>query len=201
MLKATHEAASFPIRKEELVVAAKDFLEEDESNRDIIFLDNVHSLEFGSSVLLFTDRTNTKLTAMTLNDKGDCETFIISSISYYMWLKQLITVGESFFHGKRELEMYLFSDDFSPVICYLMDSLSKEFKFYLVKYKILHVEGLDEPAIYFQHVTHRDSPKRKLVKTMRQEEDPVSMKESPAAVKISSEELGEFNRLKDLYLA
>lgn len=102
MVKATHEAVSLPIRKEELVVAAKDFLEEDESNRDVIFLDNVHSPEFGSSDLLFTDKAKTKLTAIRLNDKENDETFIVSSISYYMWLKQLIReAGEEDKTGRR----------------------------------------------------------------------------------------------------
>jgi len=203
MVRATYEAVSLEIPKQELVVAAKNFLQHDGPNKDLILLNNIHSPKFGSSDLLFVNKAKTNLTIVRLNDKANYEKFIISSISYYLWLKELVTVGESFFHGKSELEMYLFSHDFSAAICYLIDSLAKKFRVYLVKYNILQVEGFDEPAIYFQHMTLEDFPKDKLVVKERREEDPVSTeeKETSASGKISAQELSEFNRLKDRHLA
>ncbi|NVM21115.1 MAG: hypothetical protein HWN68_04985 [Desulfobacterales bacterium] len=203
MLKTTHEAASLTISKEELLVAAKNFLCHAEANKDLVLLDNVQSPKFGSSDLLFINKAKTKLAAIRLDNRGDCEKFIIASISYYLWFKELITIGETFFHGKSDLEMYLFSHDFSAAICCLMDSLAKEFRVYLVKYNILQVEDFDEPAIYFQHITLKDFPKDKLPPKKERWSEAISTKgkELSTAVKISAQEFGEFNQLKKLYLA
>lgn len=182
MLKATYEALSLAIPKQELVSAAKRFLLDSDSNRDLILLDNIDSPKFGSSDLLFINKAKTDLTLARLNDRADCERFVISAISYYFWLNESIRVDEILFDRKSRLEMYLFSPDFSPAICYLVDNLSKKYGVHLVKYNIFQVEDLDEPAINFQHITLKGPAQDK----------PTS--------NISPQELSEFYRLKEHYL-
>lgn len=202
MVKTTYEAVSIAIPRKELLDAARKFLLHSGSHKDVVIVDNIYSPKFGSSDLLFANKARTNLTVARLNDREDSEKFIISSISYYFWLKEFVTVSEVFFNGKSELDMYLFSHDFSVATRYLMDNLTRKLKVYPIRYNILQVEGLNEPAIYFQHITLRDPAQDNPVTKERQEEKAVltEEKEGSASLKISAQELKEFDRLKELYL-
>ena len=202
MVRTTYEAVSIAIPRKELLDAAKKFLLHSESHKDVVLVDNIYSPKFGSSDLLFVNKARTNLTVARLNDREDSEKFIISSISYYFWLKEFVTVSEVFFNGKSELDMYLFSNDFSAAIRYLMDNLTRKLNAYPIKYSILQVEDLNEPAIYFQHMSLRDHAQDKPVKKERREEKAVltEEQEGSASLKISPQELREFDRLKELYL-
>jgi hypothetical protein len=205
MMKTIYQTASLVIPREELTEAAKRFLLNSASSKDLIPADNIRSPKFGASDLLFVNSARTSLTAVRLSGRNygeSCEKFIISSISYYFWLRQFITVSEVFFSGKCKLEMYLFSDVFSAPVRYLMDNLPSKSFLHLIKYNILQGEGLDEPAIYFQHMSSEDHPQDRAMKNDGAQEDLPVSEESEAAndVEISPQELHEFNRLKELYL-
>lgn len=202
MVKAIYRADSFPITRKELVDAAKKFLLDAESNRDLILVDNVTSPQFGSSDLLFINKAKNKITVAMVNDRDDCERFIIASMSYYFWLKECIEVNTIFFKKTSGLDMYLFAHDFSAATCYLMDNLSKNLSSYPIKYSAFRVEGFDEPALHFQYMTFKGRAGDERIRNERREQEPVSTKEkSPSALlKISSRELSEFKRLKELYL-
>lgn len=202
MVKTSCETVPIATPRKELLDAAKRFLLHSESHEDFVLLDNIYSPKFGSSDLLFVNKSKTNLTVGRLYDRDGGENFIISSISYYFWLKEFITIGEVFFNETCGLDMYLFSHDFSAASRYLMDNLTKEVKVYLITYKILHVEGVDEPAVYFQHITRKDHAQEKLLKKGREKERVVltGEQERSAALKISAQELREFDRLKERYL-
>jgi hypothetical protein len=203
-MKTIYDAISTAIPREELMDAAKKFLLHSGSHQDVVLGKNIASPEFGSSDLLFVNQGKTHLTVARLNDTEDIERFIISSMSYYVWLKDFVTVGEIFSSGKIEMDLYLFSHDFSAAISYLMHHLATQLEIYLIKYHILQVEGLDEPGIYFQRLTPEDLAQgRPLTLDTRQEAAlPKEEKEtSDTVVDISTQELSEFNRLKEHYLS
>jgi hypothetical protein len=203
-VKKIYDAVSTAIPREELMDAAKEFLLRSGSHQDVVLGKNITSPQFGSSDLLFVNHGKTHLTVARLNDTEDIERFIISSMSYYVWLKDFVTVGEIFSSGKIEMDLYLFSHDFSAAISYLMHHLATNLEIYLIKYHILQVEGLDEPGIYFQRLTPEDlAQDRPLTLDTRQEAAlPKEEKEtSDTVVDISTQELSEFNRLKERYLS
>ena len=204
MLKIVNDAVSTAIPREELMEAAKKFLLHSGSHQDVVLGKNIASPQFGSSDLSFVNQGKTHLTVARLNDAEAIEKFIISSMSYYVWLKDLVTASEILSNGKMEIDMYLFSHDFSAAISYLMHHLATQLEIYLIKYHILQVEGLDEPGIYFQRLTLKDlAQDRPLTLDTRQEAAlPKEEKEtSDAVVDISTQELSEFNRLKERYLS
>jgi hypothetical protein len=207
MLKTIYQTTSLMIPREELTEAAKEFLVNSGLCKALIPADNIRSPKFGVSDLLFVNSGRTTLTVVRLNGRNygeSCEKFIISSISYYFWLRQFITVSEVCFSGKCKLEMYLFSDGFSAPVLYLIDNLPNEspLHLHLIKYNVLDGEGLDEPAIYFQHMSSEDHPQDSAIKNDGVLEAPRMPKDKEAAndVEISPQELHEFNRLKALYL-
>ena len=204
MVKIINDAVSMAIPREELMDAAKKFLLHSGSHQDVVLGKNIASPQFGSSDLSFVNQGKTHLTVARLNDAEAIEKFIISSMSYYVWLKDLVTASEILSNGKMEIDMYLFSHDFSAAISYLMHHLATQLEIYLIKYHILQVEGLDEPGIYFQRLTLKDlAQDRPLTLDTRQEAAlPKEEKEtSDAVVDISTQELSEFNRLKERYLS
>jgi hypothetical protein len=87
-------------------------------------------------------------------------------------------------------------------ISHLMRHLATTLDIYLIKYDILQVEGLDEPGIYFQHLSREDiAPDRPLNRDTRQQEAlPTEEEETSDPLEISAEELSEFNRLEERYL-
>jgi len=202
MVHTTYETVSIVISRKELLEAAKSFLLCFGSDKDLILVDNIYSPKFGSSDLLLVNKAKTNLTVGRLNEREEGENFIIASISYYFWLKEFITISEVLFNNKCGVDMYLFSHDFSAASCYLMDNLTRKLNVYPIKYNILQIEGLNEPAIYFQHIAPKDHAQNKPVKKEDKEDKVVSTeeKEGSAALKISAQELREFDRLTELYL-
>ncbi|UCD87847.1 MAG: hypothetical protein JSV01_08945 [Desulfobacterales bacterium] len=201
MLKTTYEADFVAIPKEELVDAAKRFLLQSHSDEDLILLENINSLKFGSSDLLFINKPKTNLTVAKLSNRESSEKFFISSISYCFWLAECITAGKVFFNGKTGWDMYLFSHEFSAAICYLVDNLSQELPIHLVKYYMIHLEDLDEPAIYFQCLNFKDPIQDEPEKNRLA--GPILLTEKKARstpFEISPQELSEFHQLKQHYL-
>ncbi|MDY6986562.1 MAG: hypothetical protein SWQ30_00740 [Thermodesulfobacteriota bacterium] len=202
MVKIVYDVGTVGIPRDELVDAAKTFLLQSGSHKNLVPADNIDSPQFGSSDLLFVSHAKTHLTVARLNDTDDCERFIISSISYYLWLKQLVTVNEALFGAKSRLDMYLFSHHFSASICNLIPRLSTEFKFQLINYSVVLVEGLDEPAVYFQLLTP-EKPFQRKPKEKRAPLEEVILKQdqgTPDSLAISAQELSEFVRLKEQHL-
>ena len=202
MVQTAYETVSIVIPRKELLDAAKSFLLCFGSDKDLILVDNIYSPKFGSSDLLLVNKAKTNLTVGRLNDREEGENFIIASISYYFWLKEFITISEVLFNNKCGVDMYLFSHDFSAASCYLMDNLTRKLNVYPIKYNILQIEGLNEPAIYFQHIAPQEHAQNKPVKKEDNEDKAVSTeeKEGSAVLKISAQELREFDRLTELYL-
>jgi len=202
MVKTIYDAVSTAIPKEELMDAAKQFLLRSGDRQDAVLGDNIASPHFGSSDLLFVNHGKTHVTVAKLNDTVEAEKFIISSMSYYVWLKDLVTATEILSNGKTEIDMYLFSHDFSASISHLMHHLATTLDIYLIKYDILQVEGLDEPGIYFQHLSPEDIARdRPLNRNTRQQEAlPTEEEETSDPLELSAEELSEFNRLEERYL-
>ena len=99
--------------------------------------------------------------------------------------------------------MYLFSHDFSASICNLMHFLGTESKIHLIKYAVLQVDGLDEPAVYFQPLTPEKLIQGEPMEKDGQQEEPLPKeeKETSDTLEISAEELSEFNRLQERYLS
>ena len=203
MLKIVNDAVSTAIPQEELMDAAKKFLLHSGSHKDLVLGDNIASPQFGSSDLLFVNPEKTHLTVARLSDTEDTEKFVVSAMSYYVWLKDLVAASEILSNEKIAIEMYLFSHDFSPAICCLLDHLAGKLDIYLIKYKILQVEGLDEPGIYFQPLTPEVVAKNTSLKGDEQKEEalPREEEETSDALEISAEELSEFNRLQERYLS
>jgi len=203
MVKIINDAVSTALPQEELMDAAKRFLLHSGSREDLVLGDNIASPQFGSSDLLFVSQEKTHLTVARLNDTEDTEKFVISAMSYYVWLKDLVTASEILSNGKIEIDMYLFSHDFSAAISYLMHHLATKLDIYLIKYNILQVEGLDEPGIYYQRLTAEDLAKNRSFKRDEQKEEalPTEEQETSDTLEISAEELGEFNRLQERYLS
>jgi hypothetical protein len=201
MLKTTYEADFVAIPKEELVDAAKRFLLQSHSDEDLILIENIDSLKFGSSDLLFINKAKTNLTVAKLSNRESSDKFVISSISYCFWLIECLTAGKVFFNGKTGWDMYLFSHEFSAAICYLVDNLSQELPIHLVKYHIIDVEDLDEPAIHFQCLNIKDAIQDKPEKNRLA--GPILLtdkKERSTPFEISPQELSEFHQLKQHYL-
>ena len=202
-MKIINDAVSTAIPQEELMDAAKKFLLHSGSRQDVVLGDNIASPHFGSSDLLFVNHGKTHLTVARLNDAEETEKFIISSMSYYVWLKDLVTASAILSNGKIGLDMYLFSHDFSASICNLMHFLGTESKIHLIKYAVLQVDGLDEPAVYFQPLTPEKLIQGEPMEKDGQQEEPLPKeeKETSDTLEISTQELCEFNRLKERYLS
>jgi len=203
MLKIVNDAVSTAIPQEELMDAAKNFLLHSGSQKDLVLGDNIASPQFGSSDLLFVNPGKTHLTVARLRDTEDTEKFVISAMSYYVWLKDLVTASEILSNGKVDIDMYLFSNDFSAAISCLMDHLATKLDIYLIKYKILQVEGFDEPGIYFKPLPPKDLAKNRSFDRDEQKVEalPKEEQETSDTLEISDEELSEFNRLQERYLS
>ncbi len=201
MLKTTCEADFAAIPKEELVDAAKSFVLRSRADENFISAENVDSVKFGSSDLLFINQGKTNLTVVRVCYRENSAKFFISSICYGLWLMECITAGKILFDGKAGLNIYLFSHEFSAEIFYLVDNLSLTFPIYLVKYDMIHAEDLDEPAAHFQYLNlknpvHRESQRdRSEGQALRAEK-----KARATPLEISVQELSEFHRLRQHYL-
>ena len=92
MLKATYEASASEIEKSRLLEAARGFLLHGKYEQSFINLRNLDSVHFGASDLCLVNKDRTCITVVRLGQEGEGENFILSSLSYYFWVKQNITV-------------------------------------------------------------------------------------------------------------
>jgi hypothetical protein len=204
MLKPTNESVLSLIQREELVGEAKTFLLNSDPNGNFVALQSINSLDYGSSDLLLVNKAKANLTAAKLRypkDKESGEKFVISSLCYYFWLREAITIGEVVLNVKTEVEMFLFSHDFSSAIFYLVDNLVRDFPIHVVRYSICRSEELDEPEIHFQDVTFRGTAQKGRQKSHFEKGGAlIEGSEKPLPIAISPQELGEFCRLRERYL-
>ena len=201
MLRMTYGTVSLGISRMDLLDAAKKFVLRAASNEDLVLLENVHSPRFGSSDLLFMNRASKNLTIAKLIDESGNERFIISSICYYLWLVECITAGRAFFNAKARPDMYLFSHEFSDAIHYLCDNIWQVYPIHLIRYALVNVEGLDGPAIHFQHLNVQDRVKNAIERNSAGRHRLLAKKKEDTIPQgISPDELAEFHRLKEQYL-
>jgi len=204
MLKPTDEPILPLIPREDLVGAAKAFLLNSDPNSHFIALESINSLDYGSPDLLLVNKAKANLTAAKLRypeEQESSEKFVISSLCYYFWLREAITIGEVVLNVKTELEMFLFSHDFSSAIFYLVDNMVKEFPIHVVRYSVCRSENLDEPEIHFHDVTFRGTAQKgPQERNLEKRGALIEAREKPIPTAISPQELGEFCRLRERYL-
>jgi hypothetical protein len=204
MLKPADEPILPLIPKEELVGAAKAFLINSDPNSHLVALENINSFDYGSSDLLLVDKAKANLTAVKLRcpeGQESSEKFVISSLCYYFWLREAITIGEVLLKVKTELQMFLFSHDFSSAIFYLVDNMVREFPIHVVRYSVCRSEDLDEPEIHFHDVTFRETAQKgPQERNLEKRGTLIEVRRKSIPTAISPQELGEFCRLRERYL-
>jgi hypothetical protein len=205
MLKPTNEWIPSTVTRKELVHAAKAYLLKPDPPEELVVAQDINSIEYGSSDLLFVNRTKAKIIVAKIRhpeDEESGEKFLISSLCYYFWLMEVLVIGEILLKLKPRLDLYLFSHDFSLAVFYLVDNLIKEFPIHLIRCTTGQAEDLPEPAIHFQDVTLTGvAQSRRQKRYVGDRERLVNAKKEPMSLKILPEELSEFYRLTRRYLA
>jgi hypothetical protein len=204
MLKPVHEFPPPGITRKELVGAARAFLIQSNPTGELVPSQSITSLEYGSCDLLFVNRTNANLTAAKIRHAGDqerVEKFVVSSLCYYFWLLESITIGEVVLRVKTQLDLYLFAPDFSSAIFYLVDNLIKDFPIHVVKYNRCDRDDVDAPTVHFQDVTFKGMGRRDPQRREPEGRKAVGAeREEAVSPEISPQELSEFYRLGERYL-
>ena len=182
--------------------AARKFLENFQPTKGMVLTQNIPSPKFGASDLIFVDKEKERIAIVMLLDGESYETFVVSALSYYFWLEESLSAIEGVFGGKKRVGMYLFCDYFSSAIRYMIEHVSGKSDILLVQYKVLQVEGLEEPVVHFHPIDFEipSSDTQQTHKRQIQEDLPAEQEKGLSFDEISAQELKEFNRLKALYL-
>jgi len=187
-MRLTREADAVKVSRKELAAAAKKFLLPPGTEKDVVQQEKMDS-PFGAVDLLFTNKAQASVTAVRIQEGAEHEKYILSSISCFFWLKDFFSSHRNHAAEIQELEMVLFAPVFSAAAVYLFEMLCSKFKIRPVKYHILHVEDLKDPAIFFQDIAGWNYMQSVNKESVAEEKEAVSARE-----------LQEFRRLKESYI-
>ena len=151
-LKSAHEVHAGGIPRSVLLRAARTYLLRADDKKGFFAVDNIDSPRFGSSDLLFVNKTRTRVVCAKLSREKNGEAFVVSAVAFYCWLKKLMQVGASLFGRQATLDMVLFANDFTPAVTYMMDAFAADASIHLIQYNIFRVEGLEHPVVRFRPV-------------------------------------------------
>lgn len=201
MLRIASEVITAKVPREDLIHAAGDFLLHLQGDPEVFPLERIVSPEFGSSDIAFAGKPKDCVTVARLNGEQDSEAFLVESLAYYLWAKELISISGAIMNTSSEMKMFLFSSCFSKSVHRIMDHWNPALKVHLIKYRIFKVEDLEKPVIHFEPVTSIRSeqpgaddstPHTSCVQPTAGRDDPIDRETSP--------EDQEFFRLRNQYL-
>lgn len=202
MLRIASEVITAKAPREDLIRAAGDFLLRSQGNPEVVRLGKIVSPEFGSSDVAFAGKSSDCVTVARLNGGQDSEAFLVESLAYYLWAKELISVTGAIMNTSREMKMFLFSSCFSKSVLRIMDHWDPALEVHLVKYSIFQVEDLAESVVHFAPVTPICSEQPRADDTTPHTlcAEPTADREGSIDRETSAEEHDEFVRRKSRYL-
>ncbi|OEU46789.1 MAG: hypothetical protein BBJ60_07865 [Desulfobacterales bacterium S7086C20] len=202
MLRIASEVITAKAPREDLIRAAGDFLLHSQGNPEVVHLERIVSSEFGSSDVAFTSKSRDCVTVARLNSEQDSEAFLVESLAYYLWAKELISVNGAIMNTSSEMKMFLFSSRFSKSVHRIMGHWDPALKVHLVKYRIFQVEDLGKPVVHFEPVTPICSEQPRADETSPQTScvQPTADREDSIDRETSAEEYDEFVKLRSRYL-
>jgi hypothetical protein len=151
-LKSAHEVHVGGIPRSVLLRAARTYLLRADDKKGFFAVENIDSPRFGSSDLLFVNKTRTRIVCAKLSREINGEAFVVSAVAFYCWLKKLMQAGASLFGRQATLDMVLFANDFTPAVTYMMDVFAADASVHLIQYNIFRVEALEHPVVRFRPV-------------------------------------------------
>ncbi|MBW2602644.1 MAG: hypothetical protein JRD47_12165 [Deltaproteobacteria bacterium] len=137
-----------------------------------------------------------------LNSEQDSEAFLVESLAYYLWAKELISVNGAIMNTSSEMKMFLFSSRFSKSVHRIMGHWDPALKVHLVKYRIFQVEDLGKPVVHFEPVTPICSEQPRADETSPHTScvQPTADRKDSIDRETSAEEYDEFVKLRSRYL-
>lgn len=108
------------------------------------------SSRFGTSDLVYVNPAERHVVCARLDVGNETERFLLSSISYYFWLRELVHAARSLFDESPTLDMFIFLNRLPGGVCYMLEKLRDNLRVHLIRYRVLPVGGGRETALYFE---------------------------------------------------
>jgi hypothetical protein len=138
--------------RQELLEAAGQYIRRLVNNDAIRAAENIASPRYGKSDLLFVTPTGGHVVVVKLDDGKERERFLISSISYYFWLRELMHAVSPFLGQMPKLDMFFFLGHVPVGVSFMLEKLRDNLRVHLIRYRIVPSENEKERALYFEHV-------------------------------------------------
>jgi hypothetical protein len=138
--------------RHELLAAVAKYIRRFPNNRALRAAENIVSPRYGRSDLLFVAPTGGHVVCVKLDDGKECERFLISSISYYFWLKELIHAARFFFGKMPRLDMFFFLGHISEDVSFMLEKLRDNLRVHLIQYRFMRSENEKERVLCLEQL-------------------------------------------------
>lgn len=142
---------------QKLVDAAGDFLLHYLGKPEVSRISDIASPDFGTADLSFATRGKDYVALARLNTGRDTERFVVTAVTYHLWIRDLFRATGSLLNGTVDTELFVFSPEFPKALCRTLAAESG-LAVYLIRYRLFQVEKGTEPVVHFQPIL---SPSRK----------------------------------------
>ena len=201
VLRIASEVDKAAIQRKDLVDAAEDFLLHYQGNPEIGRIPDIASPDFGTADLTFANHSKDRLILVMVNTGKEIERFVVLSVAYYLWIKELFSAGKSILRTKVDIDLFCFSPRFSKAVGHTVAAYRKSgIRIHLMGYRLFQVKGLAEPVIHFRSFSssHATSPGKE-TSTDPAQAGPDSRKDhitGTTQVHEKNQPFGEFMRLR-----
>ena len=153
MLRIACQVDQAGVQRKALVDAAGDFLLHYLGTPEVESIRGIASPDFGTADLAFAGKPRNRVILARLNTGKESDAFVITSVAYYLWVRDLLSAGQSVLNAELQTELFCFCPHFSKALCHTVAAHRRTgIAVHLFRYRLFRVEGLGEPVIHFHPV-------------------------------------------------
>lgn len=153
MLRIACQVDQAGVQHKALVDAAGDFLLHYLGTPEVESIRGIASPDFGTADLAFASKPRNRVILARLNTRRESDAFVITSVAYYLWVRDLLSAAQSVLNAELQTELFCFCPHFSKALCHTVAAHRRTgIAVHLFRYRLFRVEGLGEPVIHFHPV-------------------------------------------------
>ena len=203
MLKNAYDVSYLSVPRESKLESVTRFLQRLAGDDLLVPVAEIVSPDLGAPDLTFVKRGTAGVAVAMVHQWGSFAGFALRAAAYHRWLKECVCLSEAIIDRTIGVDTYIISHDIPSADSYLLKVLSDFAGLFFIRYQILEIEEQQKPVVRFHLLgvnrrSEEESDENRSIEANMASEKAAGRDLS--AYELSSNEIDEFNVLKERYL-